>query len=155
MPYDITRELIYAFLGNHAKTITPDLGPCIHIMMDRSTGKTQDCFIEFFSVPDARAWYTVIMRRGPHHNKIGDRMLEVELSSQEELMKELFPRARCVIWNGANGVQIKETEEAFDSGFKGFITQEELKGLIHHAEQPHRVSLSTTFFTSRLIHQNT
>ena len=141
MPYDITRELIHTFLGTHAKTITPDLGPSIHITMDRSTGKTQDCYVEFFSVPDANAWRTVIVRRGPHLNKIGDRILEVDMSSQEEMMKDLFPRARCVIWNGPHGLHVKETEEAFDSGFKGFITQEELKGLIHHAEQPHRVSL--------------
>ena len=140
MPYDMTRELINTFLGTHAKIITPDLGPSIHIMMDRSTGKTQDCYVEFYSVPDANAWRSVIVRRGPHLNKIGDRILEVEISSQEELMKELFPRARCVVWNGPDGLYVKETEEAFDSGFKGFITQEELKGLIHHAEQPHRVS---------------
>ena len=141
MPYDITSKLIHNFLGNHAKTITSDLGPSVHIMMDRATGKTQDCFVEFFSAPDANAWRTVIVRRGPHLNKIGDRILEVDISSQEELLKEMFPRARCVDWNGPNAPQVKETEEAFDSGFKGFITLEELKNLIHHAEQPHRVSL--------------
>ena len=111
-------------------------------MMERSTGKTMDCYIEFFSVPDAMAWLSVILSRPQHFNKIGDRLLEVELSSQEDLMKELFPKARCVTWRPANGKgpEVLETSEAFDSGFKGFVSQEELGGLVRHAEQPHRVS---------------
>lgn len=149
MPYDITPASIITFLGSHAKIITPDLGPAVHIIMDRSTGKTQDAFVEFFSPLDAKAWVSLIRSRPAQMNKIGDRILEVELSNQEELLKEIFPRARSIIWRGgADGKQVvaQESEDPFDSGFKGFITMEEVQSLVRHAEQPHRVGLSNFTF---------
>lgn len=99
IPYDITSASLHAFLGTHAKIITPDLGPAIHVTMDRFTGKTQEAFIEFFSTPDARAWVNLIKCRPAYSNKIGDRILSVDLSSQEELMREIFPRAKCMWMN--------------------------------------------------------
>lgn len=127
------------FLGNHAKIITPDLGPSIHIMMDRTTGKTQDCFVEFFSTPDANSWVSAIRNRPIQSNRIGDRILEVELSSQDELLQELFPRAKNVRWKDGNPL-IEESNEMFNSGFKNFISADELGSFVRHAEQPHRVS---------------
>ena len=108
--------------------------------MDRSTGKTMDCFVEFFSTPDARACINSILLRSISQNRIGDRVVEVMLSSQEELMTELFPKAKNVKWQGAKPV-IKEATELFNSGFKTFVSLEELGCLVRHAEQPHRVSL--------------
>ena len=141
IPYDLTKEALLNFLGPHAKIITNDLGPPVHIIMDRSTGKTMDCFVEFFSTPDARACINSILLRSISQNRIGDRVVEVMLSSQEELMTELFPKAKNVKWQGAKPV-IKEATELFNSGFKTFVSLEELGCLVRHAEQPHRVSLS-------------
>ena len=140
IPYDLTKEALLNFLGPHAKIITNDLGPPIHIIMDRSTGKTMDCFVEFFSTPDARACINSILLRSVSQNRIGDRVVEVMLSGQEELMTELFPKAKNVKWQGAKPV-IKEATELFNSGFKAFVSLEELGCLVRHAEQPHRVSL--------------
>ena len=114
--------------------------------MERATGKTQDAFVEFFSIPDAKAWIDVIRSRQPHLNKIGDRILEVELSSQAGLLKEIFPRAKSVNWNGGSTcteVVAEAPQDPYDTGFKGFVTIEELQALVRHAEQPHRVSHNT------------
>ena len=54
-------------------------------------------------------------------------------------MKELFPRAKNVQWKGQVPV-IVQTDEPFNSGFKAFLTPEELVMMVKHAEQPQRVS---------------
>ncbi|KAL9125123.1 MAG: hypothetical protein Q9217_005622 [Psora testacea] len=137
IPYDLTKASVVTFLGNHAKIITPELGPAVHIMMDRATGKTQDCYVEFFSTPDANAWVNVINSRSNAANRIGDRVLEVQLSSQDELLKELFPRAKNVSWEGGRPL-IMPSDDPYNSGFKSFLSAEELQILVRHAEQPHR-----------------
>ncbi|KAL9098383.1 MAG: hypothetical protein Q9163_005947 [Psora crenata] len=137
IPYDLTKASVITFLGNHAKIITPELGPAVHIIMDRATGKTQDCYVEFFSTPDANAWVNVINSRSNAANRIGDRVLEVQLSSQDELLKELFPRAKNIRWEGGNPV-IVPSDDPYNSGFKSFVSAEELQILVRHAEQPHR-----------------
>ena len=150
IPYDLTKSLILSFLGPHAKTITPDLGPAIHIIMDRSTGKTMDCYVEFFSTPDARACVNSLNLRPNNANRIGDRAVDVTTSSQDELLKELFPRAKNVRWEAGKPV-VMETTEAFNSGFKSFVSAEELGCLVRHAEQPHRVSESFYYFIPRAL----
>jgi hypothetical protein len=108
--------------------------------MDRLTGKTMDCYIEFFSVGDAQAAVNAKTRLGNIH-KLGDRVAEVGMSSQDELMKELFPKAKQVEWDSGVPIII-ETDEPFNSGFKSFVTGEELVMLVKHAEFPQRVSFS-------------
>ena len=111
--------------------------------MDRISGKTQDVFVEFFSEPDAKAWVSLINSRPRSMNKMGERVLDVEFSSQTELLKELFPRAKYVNWSGGyNGRQVvSELPVAtLETGFKTFLTLEELQSLERHAEYPHRVS---------------
>lgn len=139
IPYDLTKTSVLQFLGPHAKVITPDFGPCIHIIMDRGTGKTMDCFVEFYSTPDARATSNSINLRSHGANRIGDRIVEVSVSSQEQLLMELFPKAKNVSWEGGRP-KVLETQELFNSGFKSFVSAEEVGNLVRHAEQPHRVS---------------
>lgn len=131
-----------AFLGRNAKIITPDLGVAIHIIMERSTSKTMDCFVEFLSYGDALAVVNKFTRNREdgRHPRVGDRHVAVEMSGQDVLMKELFPRAKNVVWQGGNPVII-HNDEPFNSGFKSFLTSEETVMLVKHAEQPHRVSL--------------
>ncbi len=110
--------------------------------MDRSTGKTNDCYVEFFSIGDAQAVVNRLRQRSGQI-KIGtppnDRVVTVEISSQDVLLKELFPRAKNVVWKDGNPTVEKSTEP-YNSGFKAFVTGEEMIMLVRHAEQPHRVS---------------
>lgn len=141
IPYSVTKQEILAFLGRNAKIITPDLGGAVHIIMERSTSKTMDCYVEFFSAGDALAAVNKFMRNRDdgRHPRIGDRHVTVELCGQDALMKELFPRAKNVIWHGGSP-SIVESDDPYNSGFKGFVTSEEMVMLVKHAEQPHRVS---------------
>ena len=131
-----------SFLGRNANILTNNVGPAIHIVMDRATGKTMDCYVEFFSAADALA---VVDKLNCHGRplKLGhpplDRMVSVEMSSQEALMKDLFPRAKNVNWPDGKP-EIYESNEPYNTGFKCFVTGEELVMLVKHAEQPHRVS---------------
>lgn len=109
--------------------------------MDRSTGKTMDCYVEFFSTPDASACVNALNLRPTGQNRIGDRVVDIIMSSQDELLRELFPKAKMVTWEGAKPViQKPPTGDMFNTGFKAFVSSEELGCLVRHAEQPHRVS---------------
>ena len=143
-----------ALLGPHAKVITPDINPAIHIIMDRLTGKTMDCFVEFFSTPDARAASNSLNLRAKHMNRINDRIVNVVTSSQAEFLKELFPKAKSVSWERGTPM-ILEAKEPYNTGFKSFVSAEEVGLLVRHAEQPHRVSDITSFVSlsaARLTH---
>ena len=126
------------FLGPHAKTISPSFGPAVHIIMDRNSGKTMDCYVEFLSIPDARNCCNSINLRARSLNRISERLVDVTMSSQDELLSMLFPKAKSVKWENANPV-IMEAQETWSSGFKNFVSAEELGLLVKHAEQPHRV----------------
>lgn len=112
--------------------------------MDRVSGKTMDCFVEFLSNVDAENAAAKLNSRG-RLLKLGTppvhRVVTVHVSSQEELMKNLFPRAKNVKWPNGKPV-IYQTDEPYNTGFKTFITAEELTMMCKHAEQPHRVSSS-------------
>ena len=119
-------------------------------MMDRPTGKTQDCFVEFYSRADAQAWEKYLKNRGNGLNRIGDRLIDISLSSQDELLKELFPRAKNVSWEGGHPVVIPP-EDQYNTGFKVFLQAEELQILVRHAEQPQRVSYDSSTYSVHII----
>lgn len=109
--------------------------------MERSTAKTMDCYAEFETVMDAQEAVTRINKvaetgRPP---RLGNRVVYVELSSQDELLKDLFPRAKCVSWQGGMSIALPN-RDPYSTGFSGFFTSEEILGAIRHAEIPHRVS---------------
>lgn len=110
--------------------------------MERSTAKTMDCYAELETVEDARDTVIRINKifetgRAP---RLGNRVVDVELSDQDELLKDLFPRAKCLVWK--KGVPITlENRDFYSTGFAGFFTGEEIYGAIRHAEIPHRVSI--------------
>ena len=62
------------------------------------------------------------------------------MSSQDELLSVLLPKAKNVKWEGGRPTVV-EAQEEWSSGFKNFVSAEELGLLVRHAEQPHRVSL--------------
>lgn len=70
--------------------------------------------------------------------RIGHRTVTVEVASQDQLMENLFPRAKCVRWHEGKPC-ILENEDAYSTGFTGYFTNEEMVGLVRHAEHPQRV----------------
>lgn len=110
----------------------------IHIIMDRTTGKTMDCYVEFFSYGDAQAAFNKCLLRSSQL-RLGDRVVDVTMSSQDALLSDLFPKAKNVEWQHGRPI-IRDSDEPYNSGFKSFVTNEELLQLVSHAEKPHRVS---------------
>ncbi|KAI9804917.1 MAG: hypothetical protein M1833_006220 [Piccolia ochrophora] len=140
IPFNVTKNEIYAFLGHSAHYIDGAQGGAIHIIMERTSGKTVECFVEFQTLSAANRqvirWRST--SRVGRHQLLGKRFIVLELSSQEVLMAALFPKANCVEWQGQKPV-IRPNTEAFSSGFKGFVTQEELVMMVKHAEAPNHI----------------
>lgn len=112
--------------------------------MERSTAKTMDCYVEFETPSDAQETVDRVNKvyevgRAP---RLGNRHVEVEFSNQDQLLKDLFPRAKCVVWNKGFPCALVNTDP-YSTGFAGFFTSEEIIGAIRHAEIPHRVSHAT------------
>lgn len=123
----------------------------IHVIMEKSTGKTMDAFVEFPSHRDAslciRRYEDVCFPgRGM---KLGTRNAELELSDQAELMEAVFPRARLVKFdpmNGAPTILDPSLDPSWSTGFRGYFTLEEIHGVTRYTELPSRVSLLPSNF---------
>lgn len=109
--------------------------------MDKVTSKTMDAYVEFVSLEDA-------MRAVERHRlnvaagryaRLGERTIEVEVTSQGHLMKDLFPIARGVFWYGVVPEILPYNHSQPWDNFKGFISEEEMVILVKHVEVPHRV----------------
>ncbi|RKF76028.1 hypothetical protein GcM1_230069 [Golovinomyces cichoracearum] len=141
IPYSINRAEILAFLGRNARIVSELKHEPIHIIMERITGKTVVCYVEFVSLNEAlkivnRFRQNYMDGRAP---KLGTRYVQVELSSQESLMNDLFPKAKSVEWHGfVPKIIPPNPENLFNSGFKGFVSMEELFMLVKHVETPLR-----------------
>ncbi|KKZ65254.1 hypothetical protein EMCG_08904 [[Emmonsia] crescens] len=147
IPYSATKHEILQFLGRNAKPLTPDLGCPVHIIMERSTGKTMDCYVEFPTKAGAECALAWVNRgldtlQAP---KLGNRHVVVRASNQDELLKDLFPRANNVDWR--DGIpHVRAGREKYCSGFQGFLTGEEIFCTVHHAEAPQRSPFCTKCF---------
>ncbi|KAI9670802.1 MAG: hypothetical protein M1829_004691 [Trizodia sp. TS-e1964] len=143
IPYNIMKSDIEAFLGTGIKYIPVQFGPAIHIIMERSTSKTMECFVELLSWCEALD----IVKRFAKKKEEGyilrilERHVNVELSGQAELMQEMFPKAKCVEWEGAQPI-IKPPIDEWTSGFQSFLNPEELVMIVKHAESPQRAPFS-------------
>ena len=103
-----------------------------------------DAYVEFRSLEDA-------MKAVEKHQqnilsgrpvRLGDRPVDMELSSQASLMKDLFPIANGVLWNGSKPeIMPFKPQEPWEN-FKGFVSEEEMTMLVKHVEVPHRVCVS-------------
>lgn len=149
IPYTVTRQEVSTFLGRGNRTMPSRQGPTIHIIMERSTGKTMDCFVEYPSEKDAKDIVDRINRNYDFGSapRMGSRHVDVELSSPAKMMKAIFPLAKCIAWVDAKPVRLENTDE-WSTGFNGFLTDEELFCLTRHAEQPHRVIIISQFVST-------
>jgi hypothetical protein len=143
IPYGVTRPEILAFLGRNARIINEQEYEPVHIVMERVTSKTLDCYVEFINLNEAVNAVNRFEtnRAGNRGARLGSRHVECELSSQEQLMKDLFPKAKNVAWQGSTPIIIpNDPNDRYNSGFQGFISKEELVMLVKHVEAPQRVS---------------
>ncbi|KAI5464007.1 hypothetical protein BGZ63DRAFT_351192, partial [Mariannaea sp. PMI_226] len=143
IPFATKRSEIIAFLGRTSRILNDSEEP-VHIIMDRATSKTMDAYVEFQNLKDA------IKAAEKHHTsvangricRLGDRPVEVELSSQGSLMKDLFPLAKGVMWDGPQPTFMPTKPREPWENFKGFISCEEMTMLVKHVEVPHRSPFS-------------
>ncbi|EHL02518.1 hypothetical protein M7I_1310 [Glarea lozoyensis 74030] len=145
IPYSVNRAEVMAFLGRNARLINETDYEPIHIVMERVTSKTLDCYVEFVNFNEAVAAVNRFEgnRIGGRSGRLGQRHVEVELSSQEALMKELFPKAKNVTWRGARPeIAPRDPNDKYNSGFQGFVSKEELVMLVKHVEAPQRSPFS-------------
>lgn len=106
--------------------------------MERVTSKTNDCYVEFMSMHDAVhavERYNRASAQG-RQSRLGDRPVEIELSSPAALMKDLFPHANGIRWEGARPVVLEDHPTEPWSCFKGFITDEEMICLVKVSSCP-------------------
>ena len=73
-----------------AEVITSDLGSPTDIIMDRLTGETMECYVDFISVDDAQAVIDAKRRTGNIHG-LRDRVATVvDMSWQDNLLRRTF-----------------------------------------------------------------
>ncbi|EZF11498.1 hypothetical protein H112_07506 [Trichophyton rubrum D6] len=138
IPYNLLAREVMHFLGRRANLLPESRGTSIHVIMERSTAKTMDCYVELLTQADAEEALSWVNRNLPAHSpRLGDRHVHVEMSSQDALLREIFPRAKCVLWK--NGIpEIQPNTDRYSTGFQGFLTNEELFCMVHYAEAPKR-----------------
>ncbi|KAH6607231.1 hypothetical protein Trco_003544, partial [Trichoderma cornu-damae] len=125
-------------------TILNDTDEGVHIIMDKATSKTMDAYVEFVTLGDAmraveRHRINVLTGR---FGRIGDRPIEVDLTSQASLMRDLFPIARGVFWDGVTPQIMPYNSSLPFDNFRGFISEEEMIMLAKNVEVPHRSPFS-------------
>jgi hypothetical protein len=140
LPYEAKVSDIIAFVGGNAKILN-DADEPVHVMMERITAKTGSAYVEFYDFESA------IKVVDKHHQakahgkpiRISTRIVSVSISSQDALLKDLFPYARQVTWVGGQPrIDVPPQE------FKGFVTEEELISLCKNVEFPQRVSFPSS-----------
>jgi hypothetical protein len=153
IPYGVNRAEVLAFLGRNARIINESEFEPIHIVMERVTSKTLDCFVEFLNLGEAVSAVNRFEtnRMGGRGGRLGQRHVEVELSTQGALLKELFPKAKNVQWESSRPQIIeRDPNDPYNSGFQGFVTKEELIMMVKHVETPQRVSVLLDFLVRLL-----
>ncbi|KAL1842795.1 hypothetical protein VTJ49DRAFT_4124 [Mycothermus thermophilus] len=139
IPFGTNRAEIIAFLGRNSKILN-DVQEPVHIIMERVSSKTQDAFVEFMTVNDA---IRTVEKHVEATNKgritrLGERPVELVLSSQAALLETLFPLAAGVQWTNGRPKIMSPVEGEPWKTFKGFVTEEELTMLVKHVEVPSR-----------------
>jgi hypothetical protein len=92
-----------------------------------------DAYVEFMNSKDA--WKCVSRRRS---RVLGNRHLSLDVVDTADLMKDVFPRAKGIVWDG---VVPRPAPDKSEFGAKTeIISREELVLIVQHARTPHRVS---------------
>jgi hypothetical protein len=144
LPYSVTRQEIIGHLNKFAG-ILPDKW-CIHFAVDKQTLRTNACFAEYTSVDaaeEAVRKYLTHRERGTQL-RIHNRFINVELSSVEQMMKAIYPRADQIEWHGLNPILYVRNSEYIGNSLNAlFFTKEELYLFVKHAELPNKSQHAT------------
>ena len=117
----------------------------IHIIMEKTNAKTQDCFVELI---DEETKSLVLSRYGQMGTdlqipKLANRPITVEDSSQGDLMRNIFCRANNLQWVKGTGIPVMRrtnpAQNMFSGGFRGMVTNEELHLIVRYTLDPSRV----------------
>ncbi|KAK4508419.1 hypothetical protein PRZ48_002157 [Zasmidium cellare] len=147
IPYTATKQELTAFVGRQAQMNRMPAGSpyhAVHILMERESGKTLDCFIEVASASEATWCMRQLNKRAEDGRppKVGSRMVQVTTCTQDELMAELFPRAKHVRWVRGQPIVDKSKKQYYAhspaDGFSGFVHTEEFHAMMKHANQSER-----------------
>ena len=146
----MTKNEIIACIGERSAIVNmpPNSGHyAIHIEFDRSSAKSGDAYVEFPNFASADAFLKRVHGRDARNGrrKIGDRIINITLSSQTELMKLMFPKAKDVHWEDHQPC-ILPPKESYSTGFKGFVTGEEMVMTARFAAEPHKACMITLNF---------
>ncbi|CAO3565630.1 unnamed protein product [Mortierella alpina] len=131
IPWDVSLQDMLAFFAGFPHPPEHLLSQNVHILMDRSSGKTfNSAFIELALTPHQAG----MVAQARNLKVLKGRLVTVELSSQDELMRSLFPKWAGQFQNGEpliNGEQLvtstataaatgdQETEDAASSNESG------------------------------------
>ncbi|KAF8250466.1 hypothetical protein K440DRAFT_659461 [Wilcoxina mikolae CBS 423.85] len=136
IPYNVSSEDLLEFLGKNSNIVPEAFGSIgVHVIMDRSTGKTMDAYVEFLNAKDA--WKCVSRRRS---RILGNRHLSLDIVDPAELMKDVFPRAKGIVWDGV--VPSLSPDKSEFGAKTEIISREELVLIVNHARTPHRSLMS-------------
>ncbi|KAG8898736.1 hypothetical protein FRB99_007192, partial [Tulasnella sp. 403] len=130
LPWDVTPEMLSEWLVVPADRI--------HILLERATGKTlSHCFVEL-SLQNAR-----IALRTCQNKIIGNgrrtRAVSVTVSSQEELMAQLFPNWRGIFKSSQPSVEGLDQRRAKDALKCGLLSSSELDSLMNLLNNPEAI----------------
>lgn len=122
LPYEVKISDIIAFVGGTAKILNDKEEP-IHIMMERITTKTGAAYVEFY---DTRSAHAIIDKHNDARTngrplRINQRIVTVTMSSNDALLKDLFPAARDI-----NAWRLGQPEVPALVIWKGFVSYKEL-----------------------------
>ncbi|GAA5811843.1 hypothetical protein MFLAVUS_005289 [Mucor flavus] len=133
IPWDVSQNGVRHFFSNWRSPSLSVYTQSIHIMMDRTTGKTlSDAYVEFTSISDMRR---AIEAR--NQKPLKGRIVSVTECSQEELLTVVFPKWRgqfhgtLAIPPASEIVRTMSTAAGGgNSGCPPFITREEINSLL-------------------------
>lgn len=117
----------------------------IHFVMDRLNGKMeQDVYIEVMTPHEAQQATSRLIATPNRLFYIGHSM-QIQASSEEALMRTIFPRATNIRWQGPLPIRVP-VGDVISQDSARFITHEELASLVKFAEKPKIVSFRTAYF---------
>ncbi|KAG8964343.1 hypothetical protein FRC05_003837 [Tulasnella sp. 425] len=131
LPWDVTPQMLATWLH-------PTTPHHIHILLERSTGKTlSHCFVELSTLADAR---TVL--RECQNKIIGSgkrtRAVSVTVSRQEEVMENVFPNWRACFTStspSVDGLDARQASEVLKAGLLSYNELDSLLQLMHNPDQ--------------------
>jgi hypothetical protein len=145
-PFNVRPNEVLACISGDARVVEyPQASGIygVHIIQERQTGKTLDIFVE---VKDWQEADRVLRRfinlqtRG-REGMISKRRIHMNIQSNSEMMRSIFPLAKCEWVNGMP--ERSQTYEAnHPSEWDGFITREELVKVQLFVEQPNSAKVS-------------